>query len=91
MIRKFFNVYALYDVRNKMYLEGDRMNLTKDINKAGNFLLFAPVMGLFIKYLDWRFDYDTSFICKKIWMPTVKIDATIYPNVLGRFDNDDKE
>jgi len=81
MLRKFFNVYAIYENKSKTYVT-KRLGSSKDINEAGNFLLLAP----FLRLICWIISNPShEYRIKKIWMPTVRIDATITASILKHF------
>ena len=82
MLRKFFDVYAIYDNKSGEYFSVD--GFTKDVNKIANLVLFFPILWLIVKLMNWEYRGERKLRIKKMWMPTVKIDATIYPHVLKK-------
>ena len=80
MLRKFFNVYTIYDKKNNEYLS--RYGFTSNLNEIGNFILLLPILGLICGFLNFGYNGKRELRIKKIWMPTVKIDATIYTGIL---------
>lgn len=95
MLRKFFNVYAIYDKKNNQYLS--RYGFTDDVNEMGNFILLLPILWAICGALNFGYNGRRNIRIRKIWMPTVKIDATIYPfmlkdmsGYLNKFEQEEK-
>lgn len=78
MLRKFFDVFTIYDDNNKQYMK-QWGGFTADINKCGNFILVYPLAKIIC--LLGNINKKNALRVRRIWMPTVKIDATIHPYI----------
>lgn len=90
MLRRFFNMYILKEMNSGKFFN-IKEGLTSKIENSTNLILLAPILGFICYILNWVNAPKRYFVIRKVWMPSVRIDATIIPSVLKKYLSDKDE
>lgn len=89
MLRRFFDVYILKEMNSGKFLNV-KDGLVDRLENGSNLFLIAWTLPFICKLVNWNSN-KYYFVIKKVWMPNVRIDATIVPDLYKKyFDNKDK-
>lgn len=88
MLRKFFDVYILKEMNTGKFVN-IRKGFVNKLEEGSNFFIIAWSLPFICKIVNW-YNNKYYFIVKRTWMPNIRIDATITPDLMKRYFDKDK-